>query len=380
MISYKLNIPTRIYFGRDILRESLESEKDFICANVLIVTTGRSLYKFGHVQKLLDLLKQNPNITSITVFDKISANPLVQEVDLGISCGIQNKASMVIGFGGGSALDAAKAVAAGIGMHTACRLLYANNIEPSKSTLPIIAIPTTAGTGSELSKAAIISDDVNKTKKGIRGKHLFPAVAIVDSIFTETIPFEVTMQTGFDVFAHATESYLSRLASPYTKMLSEYAIKAVGKSLITLTQDIGNNEARSEMSYASMLMGINLGNASTCLPHRLQYPLGAHTNTSHGAGLASLYLAWLYYEADVSLEPLCFVMDLLGYKNCKTREDVVAVMGDFLDKLKLPHSLKDLGVQESYLDVFTKEVSGNIANDPASVVEDVISKIYHRAF
>ena len=95
--------------------------------------------------------------------------------------------------------------------------------------MPVIAIPTTAGTGSELSKAAIITDEINKKKEGVRGTALYPRVAIVDSIFTESVPLHVTMETGFDVFAHGIESYVSLAGSPYTRMQSEYAIQIAGK-------------------------------------------------------------------------------------------------------------------------------------------------------
>ena len=190
----------------------------------------------------------------------------------------------------------AKAVAAGAGTSEDIDEYFYNGRELVDHVLPVIAIPTTAGTGSELSKAAIITDDVRRIKSGIRGAGLYPKVAIVDSIFTESVPYHITMETGFDVIAHAMESYISNAASPFTRMQSEYAAAIAGKMLPRLASDMQDTEARKYMSYASMIMGINLGNASTGLPHRLQYPLGAMTDTSHGAGLSALYTAWVYYE------------------------------------------------------------------------------------
>ncbi len=347
---------------------------------MLIVTTGRSLIRLGHLERLKNLLKTVCEVENIYVFDKISANPLVNEVEEGIALGKLENVSAVIGFGGGSALDAAKAVAAGIGMQVSCRQLFDGKIVPTEATLPIIAIPTTAGTGSELSKAAILSDNQEKIKKGIRGGNLFPKIAIVDSVFTETIPHNITMQTGFDVLAHAMESFLSKASSPYTRMLSEKAIKLVGENLPRLAIDGCNQDAREKMSFASMIMGINLGNASTCLPHRLQYPVGAYTNTSHGSGLAALYPAWLYYESDVSLNSLKHIMNLLGFNQVDNKDRIVMTFVSFLKNLDLPVALKEIGVQKQQIDVFIDGVTGNIKNDPVGTQDEIIKKIYYKAF
>ncbi len=380
MLPYRLNIPTRIYFGRDILEESLEAEAGLLSGNILVVTTGRSLVRLGHLDALRSSIESVCPSGSISVFDRISANPLVSEVDEAVACGRRNKASVVIGFGGGSAIDAAKAVAAGIGTGVPCRELFDNDAEPGPETLPVLAIPTTAGTGSELSRAAILSDDRRKIKKGLRGNRLYPAAAIVDSLFTETVPFRTTMETGFDVLAHAMETYFSKQASPYTRMLSEQAVRIVGKNLPLLASGLNNSSARQEMSYASMIMGINLGNASTCLPHRMQYPLGAHTGTSHGAGLAALYPAWLHYELVVSLPGLTHLLDLLGCPARSGCDGIVPAFTSFLQSLGLPVSLRELGVKMDLLDVFAEEVSGNIQNDPVATGKDIIREIYHKAF
>ena len=271
---------------------------------------------------------------------------------------------MIIGFGGGSAMDGAKAIAAGIKSKEDIEVYFYQGKEPGEDTLPVIAIPTTAGTGSELSKAAILTDEVRKVKTGIRGNALYPLTAIVDSCFTETVPFRITMETGFDVLAHAAESYISRAASPYTRVQSETAIQIAGQYLPRLAECLSDAEAREKMSFASMIMGINLGNASTCLPHRLQYPLGAHTDTSHGAGLAALFTAWICCEYKYAPERVERILELLTGEK----------------KLKLPVSLREMGIAKEQLLVFAKEVSGNIGNDPASCEEGIILKLYETAW
>ena len=146
-----------------------------------------------------------------------------------------------------------------------------------------------------------------------------------------------------------------------------------------LEEDIQNKEAREKMSYASMIMGINLGNASTAMPHRLQYPLGAYTKTSHGSGLAAIYPTWIYYEYTVNSETIRKVLEQLTGKEPTNAEQASGLMKDFLKQLQLPVSIRELGVKENMLSILAEDVSGNLANDPLAETENIIYKIYERA-
>lgn len=376
MKPYQINIPTKVYFGRDIWREAIRSLGAFFGGKILVVTTGRSLVRLGYVRELVKEIKACSLTNHVEVFDGVSVNPRISEVKSGIQMGKDIKADVIVGFGGGSAMDAAKAMAAGLGSDKDVEELFYYGKEPGKDILPIIAIPTTAGTGSELSKAAIITDEVNKIKKGIRGIALYPQIAIVDSVFTESMPLSVTMETGFDVFAHGIESYLSLAGSPYTRMQSEYAIQVVGQYLLRLSVDLGDKEAREKMSFASMLMGINLGNASTCLPHRLQYPLGARTDTSHGAGLAALFPAWITCEYKYAPERIERGVSLLCGEDIYRKKNCVGKVCEFIKRLGLPMSLRELGILDEDLKGMASEVTGNIKNDPMAQEKDIIFKLY----
>lgn len=371
-LMHGLNIPTKIYYGRDILEKGIKrahSESGIVCGNVLVVTTGRSLIRLGYLNRLKEALQNIDDVKNVIVYDQVSANPKLTEISDAISIGKKEKCDMVVGFGGGSALDAAKAVAAGIPAETDIKEMFRGNQEP-QIVLPIIAVPTTAGTGSELSKAAILSDTELGTKGGLRGSGLFPRAAIVDSVFTESVPFATTMETGFDVLAHAIESYVAKTASPFSEMLSEYVIREAAKSIRRLTKDLNDTQAREKMSFCSMIMGINLGNTGTALPHRMQYPIGAHTESSHGAGLAALYPSWMKYEKLYSSEKISKVLVLM---ECKEIEEL-------LTEMKLTGKLRDFGIQENELLHMADEVTGNVGNDPASVEKDIIYKIYQESF
>ena len=380
MNPYQIIIPTKVYFGRNIWKKVLKEQETVLQGNIMLVTTGRSLRKLGYVEELHKQIQQCASVRKVIEFDNISANPKLSEVQSGILLGQQEKADVIVGFGGGSSIDAAKAIAAGIREKEGIDAFFYQGKEPGVDTLPVIALPTTAGTGSELSKAAIITDEVHKVKNGIRGKALYPVLAVVDSIFTESVPFRVTMETGFDVLAHAAESYISRAASPYTKMQSETAIQIVGKYLPRLREELSDIEAREKLCFASMIMGINLGNASTCLPHRLQYPIGAHTDTSHGAGLAALFPAWVRCEYPYATEQVERILNLMTGREVHGEAECTEAVYQFIQALGLPSSLQKIGIRKEQLPIMADEVSGNIGNDPASREEGIIMRLYETAW
>lgn len=376
----QIHIPTAIYFGRDIWQESLKEIDTMLNGSVMIVTTGRSLVRLGYITDLRKKLEECPKVEQVVIFDKVSANPRLSEAKEGIKTAKEHKVDVVIGFGGGSAIDLAKAIAAGAGTEVPIEEYLYGGREPEEGTLPVIAIPTTAGTGSELSKAAILTDEIKKIKAGIRGRYLFPRAAIVDSIFTESMPFHITMETGFDVIAHAMESYISKAASQYTQMQSEYALKIAGRMLPRLAADLGDTQARRQMSYVSMMMGINLGNASTGLPHRLQYPLGAYTDTSHGWGLAALYPAWIAYEFEYNCERVEHLISILIQSPVQGKQNCIHAMRQFITLLKLPASLRAANIDRRMIQDMIDTVTGNLLNDPASQEPDIVQKIYESAW
>lgn len=149
MKEYQLNIPTKIYYGRDIWKDALKQSESLLQGTVMIVTTGRTLIRLGYVARLQEQTEAFEKVKKVILFDEISVNPRLSEVRRGICLGKTEGVESIIGFGGGSAMDAAKAIAAGIGMVEDNGDCFDRGREPGKGTLPVIAIPTTAGTGSE---------------------------------------------------------------------------------------------------------------------------------------------------------------------------------------------------------------------------------------
>lgn len=375
MIPFALEIPTKIHFGRNTFKEALKIEKAYLGKKALIITTGNTLERLGYMDEIVRTLEKM-SIETI-IFSHVSPNPELEDIIEAIKTGREYRASSVMGVGGGSAMDAAKAVACGMACEKPIQEYYYKDIAP-EAAIPMIAIPTTAGTGSELSKGAILSDKKTRQKKGLRGFHVYPKATIVDSHFTDQIPRKTTLETGFDVFAHAAESFVSYKSSRFSEMLSLEAIKLVGANLSKLTKGIGAAEARDSMSYASMLMGINLGNIGTALPHRMQYPIGAATGTSHSAGLLALYPAWIKYEYKYSSEKLDRVASALTGKDCCGEEQSVGEIMKFIEKLNVRKSLKELGLIS--VKGLAAQISGDMKNDPAFAEDNVVDKIYENAF
>lgn len=380
-IDFKLK--THIHFGTDILEEALNKEQGWIKGNVLIVTTGRSLIKYGYVNRLAECLHRLEYVKQITVFDNVSANPELEETMEAVKLGKETGTDVVIGFGGGSAIDAAKAAAVGIANVTTLEqmeeyLLYGK--EPEDNTLPVIAIPTTAGTGSELSKGAILSSRRHHVKAGIRGRNIQPKAAIVDAAFTCTVPEKITMETGFDVLSHAIESYVSVKADMLSETLSEKAARLASKNLTVLGEDTNNRTAREEMCFASMIMGINLANVGTCIPHRMQYPIGIKTGTSHGAGLIALYPAWMQYEYGVNRDRINNVLSWMGLEQAENGQEAKEQMQLFQKKLGIRYSLDSLGIKRAEAEKLVHQVRGNLANDRLYRKDDILLKIMEDAF
>jgi alcohol dehydrogenase class IV len=246
---------------------------------------------------------------------------------------------------------------------------------------PIIAISTTAGTGSELSKGTILSNEQLKIKGGVCGRYLTAQVAIVDPFFTWTMPQHLTMETGFDALAHAIESYLSVKSNSYSRMLSEKAIGIIGQTLPALVRNLEQPGAREKMSYASMLMGMNLYNVGNCLPHRMQYPIGAATGTSHAAGLAALYPAWIEEEFTVSRKQINNVLQWLGFSAADNAAEAGRAVQAFLRDLGLfGDTLPNMGITKDMLPDSVVAVSGNIASDRLAAEDGVLLRLYEKAF
>jgi alcohol dehydrogenase class IV len=371
MIQFTSFCPTRVFFqagGLDRVGELLEGYN-----HLVLVTTKGFDQQVDYVDRVLTALKGK----KVSLVNHISPNPKLEEI-LSLNKEELRWADGVIGIGGGSALDAAKA----------CSLFLSSSVDLEEALLTgqpitqpvksIVAVPTTAGTGSELSKSAIMTSLRARFKGGLRGEPLQPTLAILDPELTLSLPLRTTAETGFDVFAHAVETYISKKSNRMTELFSREALRTVFRSLPTLLKFPADIDCRSEMMYASMLMGYNLTHASSCLPHRMQYPLGAKTDTSHSIGIASLYPAWVRHTFVKSEAKWTEIRRLYTEAYPEAFRDArgYEFVEHFLEDIGLRSNLRSLGLSESDIPDLVERVSGSVDDDPGFEGQETLFRIY----
>lgn len=366
------HLKTRIFFGAGTFDKTGVLCKG-LGSRAAVITTSRTLIENETIQKLQDSLQKEDIHTSI--FDDVTPDPKAHEIN-NIAKKLQDKRiEFIIGIGGGSSIDAAKAVAALIGNDKE----HIEEFMDPMSTVPpihlkIVAIPTTAGTGSELSKGSIITDEKRKIKMGIRSDSIIPSIAIVDPCLTLSVPHRITKETGFDAFTHAFESYMGIKSNFFTEMISKEAIQIIYTNLPLLLDSLDNIDLRTRVMYASMIVGINLLFVGTCLPHRMQYPLGARYGISHGTGLAALYPFWLEKIRESSVDKLEGLKTVIP--GCNNSDDLLQKVTLFIENLNLTECISSLKIQKEDIDDLRKSIIGDLMNDPA-YYEGIVEDIYH---
>ncbi|MFE5219362.1 MULTISPECIES: iron-containing alcohol dehydrogenase [unclassified Streptomyces] len=353
---FDFHVPTRIVFGRGRLEE-LGAHTRVWGDRALIVCGHSAMRTSGVLARAQEILSAAG--VKADVYDRVSANPRSNEVDAAIRQARAFGARVVIGLGGGSALDAAKAVAVGIG-HESVAGLVGRTLDHSSDSLPVIAVPTTAGSGAEVTKGAIVTDVVRDFKSGIRGDDLFPKVAVVDPSLTDTLPSRVALESGFDAMAHAIEGFLARRSGEMNKALSERAVELLAPALRRLAAGDTGADVRDTMAFGALMGGINVATASTCLPHRMQQAIGTaeRVGPSHGYGLAMLYPAWLESVEQVAGDDAKAVARFLG------ATDLRHAVQSLLQDIGLTQRLSDYGYAAEDIHGFADRITGNLDNDP----------------
>lgn len=292
---FSLHIPTRLLFGcgeiKNLATEKLPGKKALI-----VISAGTSMKKYGYLDKVIELLKDND--TEAVVFDKILPNPIKGHVMEAAALCRAEQCDFVIGLGGGSSIDSAKAIAV-----MACNegdywdyvIGGSGKGRPAAKALPIIAIPTTAGTGTEADPWTVITNEEKQEKIGFGNQHTFPALSIVDPELMVSIPPHLTAYQGFDAFFHAAEGFLANCATPISDLYALEAIRLLYKYLPVAVKDGKNLKARAKVAWASTLAGLVESTSSCTSEHSLEHAMSAYYPAlPHGAGLIAISEA--YFE------------------------------------------------------------------------------------
>ena len=372
-----------VIHGRGSTEALSESIRELNGSKALIVVDS-----FLSAHPMFTKIKNNLEKDNIPfyVFDKIDGEPSTETGDECAQYGKENGCDIVVGIGGGSSLDAAKAVSVLMTNEGTVRDYQGLNKVP-KPGFPKIMVPTTAGTGSEVTFTAVFIRKDEKKKGGINSSFLFPDIAILDPVLTVSVPPAVTASTGLDALCHALESYTSKKASLLSDIVSEEGIRRIWKSLPTAFSEGSNLDARENMLYGSFLAGIGLANAGVTAVHSISYPLGGTFGIAHGIGNGLLLPYVLKFNLPAIAEKLGTLAKKLNKQwenlsDIEAADSFVGAIEEFLTTFKIP-TLKQLNVPPdsfSQLAEDSLKIAVPIENNPREISKEDIIQIYKKAY
>jgi alcohol dehydrogenase class IV len=346
MSLFNFYFPTRLIFGPGKFA-TIGEEVAKLGKRALFVTYADN-YQMNDVNQAVGLLKQAG--VSTVVFAEAIANPTHTLINKGSQLARQEHCDVVIGFGGGSAMDTAKGIAVAAPENLDIWKIY-EGAPINTESLPVVAVPTTAGTGSEATYYTVVSNRELHRKEGFARPQFFPKISIIDPQLTVSLPPRVTAETGMDALTHAIEAYTSKLASPVSDLFAAEAIRLVGISLRQATRDGKDVGARSNMLLASTLAGVAITHADTSLAHVIGEAVGAVFNTGHGLSVSLALPAGVGFNCFSKQPEDAGITRLLGegdgLSEFEAAKKSPALVRKLIGDLGLPAGLAAVGVSES---------------------------------
>jgi len=333
-------------------------------ARALLVTGAGALRSAGVTDRLIDLLASAG--VKVTAFEQVEPEPGVEAVDRAREAFAADHCDLLVAAGGGSAIDAGKAAAALADETAPAGEFFSDRPVPAAGR-PCIAVPTTAGTGAEVTPNSVLSDPSRGIKQSLRGTALLPAAAIVDGELTASCPPNVTASAGMDALTQAIESYLSRHATPLTEALSVHAAELVWQNILAAYQQGDDLAARDGMAYASLLAGMALANARLGAVHGMAHPIGFRTGVRHGVVCAVLLPGVLRFNREAAGPKYDILQDIFG-------ADPAEAAAYLLRRFSLPARLGGFGLREADFDDIAAEslTSGSLKANPKPLDEQDI--------
>jgi alcohol dehydrogenase len=360
-----------------------------ICAELGVrrplLVTDPGLVSIGLVQQVLDTC--GDFAASITVFDQVREDPPEEVVLAAVEQARDAGVDGVIGLGGGSSMDVAKVIAVLFsGKQKLAELYGVDQVKPGR--LPLMLMPTTAGTGSEVTPVAVITTG-ETTKAGVSSRQLLPDIAILDADLTLGLPPTITAMTGVDAMVHAIEAYTSKhKKNPYSDTLARQALSLLSSNIRTAVNDGANRAAREGMLFGAMLAGQAFANAPVAAVHALAYPLGGHYHIPHGLSNSLVLPAVLRFNASHAADEYaelagCVLGNAPGGNNAMKTELLIAGMEQIIADVELPPRLRDAKVAEADLDMLARDAMEQqrlLINNPRDVSLEDARAIYQAAW
>ncbi|MDN3015508.1 iron-containing alcohol dehydrogenase [Paenibacillus sp. BSR1-1] len=377
--------PQAIIYGRNAFKEIGNQATQF--GKKALIVSDEIIDQLGFVRISQEMLSEN-DVESV-VYLGVKSEPTDKFVEESLELFRVENCDLVISLGGGSCIDTAKAVAV-LATNYGYIGDYMNGGKAADVTpVPHIAIPTTAGTGSEATDVTVITNTSNNVKMMIKQPAFMPSVAIVDPILTMPSPQHVTAATGVDALSHAIEAYISRKSHPMTDVLALSAMKLIVHNLVAAYEDGENIDAREAMSLGALQAGIAFSNASVCLVHGMSRPIGALFHVPHGFSNAMLLPAVLEFSKDSCIERLADLGRIFEPDKSLTDEVAakvaVAAVKHLCKVLNIPN-LKEWGIDKQKFDSFISKMasdaitSGSPGNNPKVPSREEIEELYQVCF
>ena len=372
----------RIVMGPGALSQ-LADEIDSLKAKKVLIVTDQGLISAGLVKKAQSILEKAG--IKHAVFGDVEADPRYEIVADCVEMIRRENADLIIGFGGGSPIDIAKVSAVMATNKGPISEYFGIDLVPDPG-LPTLIIPTTAGTGSEVTPIAILSDNTEKLKKGVVSQHLFPSAALLDPELTLGLPAHVTAATGMDALIHAVESFTSKNATSISDMFARQAMLLIANNIRTAFANGSNLAARSNMLEGSLLAGMAFCTAGVTAVHAFAYPIGAEFHIPHGIANSIMLTPVMEFNKLGSLERFAKIAEYLGENTTglSTREAAnaaVEAMRNLATDLKIPAHLSEFGIEEKDIPELAEgvmKVTRLLANNPRDLTLEDAEEIYRR--
>ena len=372
---FQFTIPTKVIYKPNAIQELGDLLASMNAREVLLVT-DRGLTDAGYVAPIETILQAAK--IDYRVFNDVEPNPSVETVEKGVAIHTDLNYQVVIALGGGSPMDVAKAVAVRVNNDKAVPDLEGAD-QFDNDPLPVIAIPTTAGTGSEVTPFAVITNRQQKYKLTIISPRIIPKVAILDPGLIANLPAPIAASTGLDALTHAVESYTSLFGSAYSDAFAEKAIDLIGRYLRRFVANRKNEEAAGAMLVASLFAGLAFAHSRLGNAHAMAHPLGGFFNVPHGVANAILLPHIMDYNRMAVPEKFERIALLMG--ETPSAENAVLAVKKLNKDLGIPANLTEVGVQVDAIEAMTADAmkSGNVLANPRQTGAPEIEALFQGA-
>lgn len=367
---YSMSIERMVYTGTsyfgEYARKEIITEIKKRKFNKALVVTDAMLVKCGVAEKIENVLKDGG--ISYEIDDEVKPNPTIANVHTGLDKLKVSGADFIIAVGGGSVIDTAKAIAVIANNPDNYDVVSLEGVDKSKNPpMPIIAVPTTAGTGSETTMDYVITNTEQKRKMACMDSMVVPVVAILDTDIMASLPLKMTAATAMDALTHAVESYLSKGAFDFSEMLSLKAVSLISANFLKVIKNLNDLEARKALAMAQYMAGMSFTNVGLGIVHSMAHPLSAFYDVPHGVANALILPYVLKFNSVACEDKMVTLAKAFDpefderYGSEAATERCIELINTFNSVAGLPHKLKDINVNEEDIDALAREALNDAA-------------------